>query len=63
MTLAWLPSHMGLEGNAQADLLVKEAVHLNSICPKTSLTYEQLEPYVTQYIDKLWQLHWDQTPN
>jgi hypothetical protein len=55
--------HVRIEGNKRADSLAKEVTQLDSISTKTTVTLKQLNPFVTHYINKLWQIKWDQSPN
>ena len=57
VVFCWLPSHMGISGNEQADAAAKAA--LEKEISECLLPYSDSRQYIGQYVRDLWQREWD----
>ena len=57
ITLAWLPSHIGIDGNELADTAAKEALELEEIKIKR-LHYTDYRKKVREHVHSLWEERW-----
>ena len=62
VTLIWLPSHIGIQGNEKADRLAN--LGANRPEPDHEIDFELGEAYaeVDRYVMEMWQNHWDNEP-
>ena len=58
ITFIWLPGHVGIYGNEQADRLAKEA-RSKVISPNALLIPGDLKGKTNEYIGRMWQEEWD----
>jgi hypothetical protein len=56
----WLPSHVGIRGNENADKAARTALQL-PISPDIKVPYTDLKHTVQTYLVKFWQEKWNQT--
>ena len=56
ISLFWIPSHSGIDGNELADIAAKEAAHLNN--EPTTITGQEKKSFVSS-VKKLLRQHWD----
>jgi kelch-like protein 2/3 len=61
ITLAWLPSHVGIKGNDKADSLAKGALRME--ITNVKIPYTDLKFNVNNYMQNKWQALWDTFPN
>ena len=60
VTFIWVPSHIGIRGNEQADRSARDAIsNPNSILVTTSL-HTDLKHYMKKLIQNQWQSEWEQ---
>ena len=58
----WIPSHIGIQGNEEADKAAKKALQID-MC-KSKIPYTDLKPTIKKFISDKWQKSWDnQTQN
>ena len=55
----WLPSHVGIGGNEEADKAAKLSLSLQEA--KLKLPYTDLKPLINEYILSKWQTSWNNT--
>ena len=55
----WLPSHVGIRGNEDADKAAKSVFNLNETTRKIPFT--DFKPVVNKYVMSKWQMSWDGT--
>lgn len=53
ITVIWVPSHIGIEGNAAADATAKAALNLKK--SMSLIPYSDFKPFTDAYINSLWQ--------
>ena len=53
----WLPSHVGILGNEEADREAKSALNLNE--PNFQIPYTDLKPLINTYVTSKWQNSWN----
>ena len=58
---AWIPGHMGIHGNEEADKLAKDALQQH-VSPGKFLDSADLRQLTGTYINALWQEEWDSEP-
>ena len=57
ISLLWIPSHVGIEGNEMADELAKEALSNN--INKIKIPYTDFKHNITKIIQSKWQKNWN----
>ena len=58
IVFCWIPSHIGLKGNEQADAAAKEA--LNIALQSNFVISSDFRPLITQTVCREWQRQWDE---
>ena len=61
ITFCWLPSHVGIRGNENADMAAKAALLL-PISANIKIPYTDLKQSIHTFFTSLWQDHWNTTP-
>ena len=57
----WLPSHVGIPGNEEADRAAKSSLKLNEA--KLKLPYTDFKPLINTFINSKWQISWNTVVN
>jgi len=57
----WLPSHVGIPGNEEADRAAKSSLNLNEA--KFKLPYTDFKPLINTFINSKWQISWNTVVN
>jgi ribonuclease HI len=70
VTFCWVPAHVNIPGNTQADTLAKQAhsspfppPSLPHQFPSTKVPVRDLYPYINQHLQRSWQRRWTSTPS
>ena len=63
IVFAWLPSHVGIRGNEQVDLLAKESLSLLLGSTTNTLPQTDFKSKVKHYTSSLWKTHWKKQTN
>jgi ribonuclease HI len=70
VTFCWVPAHVDIPGNTQADTLAKQAhtspsppPSLPQQFPLTKVPVRDLYPYVNRHLQRSWQRQWTSTPS
>lgn len=57
-TIMWIPSHIGISGNEQADINAKEATK-QTLYKNYKIQTEDITKYIKEHVTKEWQSEWD----
>ena len=57
----WLPSHVGISGNEEADKVAKSSLNMQET--KLKLPYTDFKPLINKYVKSKWQTSWNSTVN
>ena len=57
----WIPGHVGISGNEQADMAAKKALDKN--IEPCLIPHSDLRPAIHKYVTRKWQSEWDECPN
>ena len=61
ITFCWLPSHVGIQGNEEADSVAKSSLEMQPSIIK--LPYTDFKPLVNSYVHNKWQSSWNNAVN
>jgi ribonuclease HI len=61
-TLVWVPSHIGIHGNEQADRLANAAIQSGSVELEIGIEVSDELPEVDRYVLRKWQEEWENQP-
>ena len=62
ISLVWIPAHIGIYGNEQADQLAKSSLHIPEINVFVKKTANDFKMYLKVYMLNKWQSDWDSCP-
>ena len=57
----WLPSHVSIPGNEEADSVAKSSLDLNE--SKSKVPHSDFKPLINKYVHSKWQSSWSNTVN
>ena len=57
VNIYWIPSHIGIHGNNEADKAAKSALEFELV--KFKILSTDLKHFIKLYISSLWQIFWD----
>mgnify|MGYP003623217385 CR=1 FL=1 len=58
---AWIPSHIGITGNEEADVAAKEATRHPTSMPNLKVPHHDFQTYIKHTVNKQWKLQWSST--
>ena len=61
IVFCWLPSHIGISGNEEADKAAKDALSLEVLSFK--VPYNDFKPLINDFLRKVWQQSWSDPAN
>ena len=61
IAFCWLPSHIGISGNEEADKAAKDALSLEVLSFK--VPYNDFKPLINDFLRKVWQQSWSDPAN
>ena len=56
--LCWVPGHVGIKGNEEADTHAKAALNISDI-KVMDIPYTDFKPVIKEYFQNMWQTRWD----
>ena len=59
VSFLWVPAHVGVEGNEEADILAKQALKSNTINIEIPLRREEIKSIISKHMYKIWEDSWD----
>ena len=59
VSFLWVPAHVGVEGNEEADIFAKQAQKSNAINIKIPLSRAEVKSIISKHMCKVWQESWD----
>ena len=59
MSFVWVPAHVGIEGNEEADMLAKQSLRQQNIDLQFCLSKAEGKTLIKRYSQKLWQEAWE----
>ena len=59
VSFLWVPAHVGVEGNEEADIFAKQAQKSNAINIKIPLSRAEVKSIISKHMYKICQESWD----
>lgn len=60
VNFVWVPSHMGVKGNEEADNLAKQALNHSQIDVEVALSKTEIKVIIAKQIQEIWQKEWNE---